>query len=47
MEVKVLGSFPLWFVNAMSSLNIYPVSFSKYGKIYEKLIKEGKKCLRV
>ena len=40
MEVKVLGSFPLWFVNAMSSLNIYPVSFSKYGKIYEKLIKE-------
>ena len=37
MEVKVLGSFPLWSVNAMSSLNIYPVSFSKYGKIYEKL----------
>lgn len=35
MEIKTLGSIPLWFVNCLSELNIYPVSFSKYGKIYE------------
>lgn len=40
MEVKALGSMPLWFTKALSELKIYPVSFSKYGKIYEnKLLK--------
>jgi len=42
MEIKVLGSFPMWFVNVMSELKIYPVSFSKYGKIYQTLNKEEK-----
>ena len=36
MEIKTLGSIPLWLVRTLSELNIYPVSFSKYGKIYEK-----------
>ena len=35
MEVKALGSMPLWFTKALSELKIYPISFSKYGKIYE------------
>lgn len=40
MEVKCLGSMPLWFTNTLSDLKIYPISFSKYGKIYEnKLLK--------
>ena len=40
MEVKALGSMPLWFTKALSELKIYPISFSKYGKIYEnKLLK--------
>lgn len=40
MEVKVLGALPMWFVNILSSLNIYPESFSKYGNIYMKNFKE-------
>ena len=40
MEVKALGSMPLWFTRVLSELKIYPISFSKYGKIYEnKLLK--------
>ena len=38
MEVKTLGAFPLWFVNALSNLKIYPTSFSKYGNVYKKQI---------
>ena len=36
MEIKTLGSMPMWLVHALSDLNIYPTSFSKYGSIYEK-----------
>lgn len=36
IEIKTLGAMPLWLVRSLSELNIYPVSFSKYGKIYEK-----------
>lgn len=43
MEVKTLGSYPLWFAQILSELNIYPTSFSKYGNVYKKQIfkKEG------
>lgn len=34
MEIKVLGAFPIWLVSILSELQIYPVSFSKYGNIY-------------
>ena len=40
MEVKCLGSMPIWFTKALTELKIYPVSFSKYGKIYTKKILE-------
>ena len=36
MEIKTLGAMPLWLVRSLSELKIYPTSFSKYGKIYEK-----------
>lgn len=36
MEIKTNNSMPLWLVNVLSSMNIMPTSFSKYGKIYEK-----------
>ncbi len=36
MEVKCLEAMPLWFCKILSNLKIYPTSFSKYGKIYEK-----------
>ena len=38
MEVKTLGSFPLWFSHILSALKIYPISFSKYGNVYKKQI---------
>ena len=36
MEIKTLGSIPLWLTRTLSELKIYPVSFSKYGSIYQK-----------
>ena len=43
MEVKILGSIPLWFVELLSKNKIYPISFSKYGTYYkEYLMKENK-----
>ena len=36
MEIKTLGSMPLWFADILTSLKIYPTSFSKYGEIYKK-----------
>lgn len=36
MEVKPSQALPLWFVKALSGLKIYPSSFSKYGRIFEK-----------
>ena len=42
MEIKVPGAFPLWLANILSDLEIYPISFSKYGNIYKKsLIARG------
>jgi len=36
MEIKTLNSMPLWLTNELSKLNIFPISFSKYGEIYKK-----------
>lgn len=36
LEIKVGGAFPLWMARTLSELEIYPVSFSKYGNIYKK-----------
>lgn len=35
MEVKTINAMPLWLVKIMTSLNIKPTSFSKYGEIYK------------
>ena len=37
MEVKSAECYPKWFVDAISRLKIYPASFSKYGKVLQKL----------
>ncbi len=42
MEIKTLGGMPIWLTRTLSQLNIYPTSFSKYGKTYEKNLKEEK-----
>lgn len=43
MEIKSLNAMPLWLVHALSKLEIYPASFTKYGKIYEQS-KKGVLC---
>lgn len=42
MEVKCIGGMPIWFSNILAEMKIYPISFSKYGKIYQKNLKEEK-----
>lgn len=39
MEIKVGNSLPLWLTRKLSELQIYPTSFSKYGKAYQNNIK--------
>jgi hypothetical protein len=34
MEIKVPAALPLWLTKILSDLQIYPVSFSKYGFVY-------------
>lgn len=50
MEVKLSQATPLWLAAALSGLQIYPTSFSKYGTCYQRHIvadffKERKKCV--
>lgn len=41
MEIKVADAYPLWLVTILSDLMIYPISFSKYGKVFmEDVVKE-------
>jgi SPX domain protein involved in polyphosphate accumulation len=37
LEIKATGSMPLWLTDALCSGEIYPVSFSKYGKCYTEI----------
>ena len=38
MEIKTLGTIPMWFVKLINELQIKPGKFSKYGESYKKLI---------
>ena len=40
MEVKASNAYPTWIIEALSKYKIYPISFSKYGNIYKKLMSE-------
>ena len=40
MEIKTFNGLPIWLREALNNLNIYPISYSKIGKLYTKL-KEG------
>ncbi|SCP97166.1 polyphosphate polymerase domain-containing protein [Anaerobium acetethylicum] len=35
MEIKIPGAMPLWLAHILDELEIYPISFSKYGKGYQ------------
>ncbi len=43
MEIKINHAVPMWFTKMISELEIYPVSFSKYGTEYKKFIMESRK----
>jgi SPX domain protein involved in polyphosphate accumulation len=38
MEIKTLGSMPIWLSHALNELNIFPHSFSKYGHCFQNYI---------
>ncbi|WP_313187291.1 polyphosphate polymerase domain-containing protein [Lacrimispora sp.] len=38
MEVKIPGAMPVWMSRMFSQLEIYPVSFSKYGMYYKGIL---------
>ena len=38
MEIKIPGAAPMWLTQILSELKIYPTSFSKYGRCYQKLM---------
>lgn len=42
MEIKIPGAMPLWLAHILDELEIYPVSFSKYGRGYAELMKQNK-----
>lgn len=42
MEIKVPMAYPMWLASILSSLNIYPISFSKYGTVYKNAVLDRK-----
>ncbi|BCJ93021.1 molecular chaperone [Anaerocolumna cellulosilytica] len=38
MEIKIPCAMPLWLSHILDELEIYPVSFSKYGKGYQQMV---------
>ncbi|MBQ3093620.1 MAG: polyphosphate polymerase domain-containing protein [Clostridia bacterium] len=36
MEIKADGAMPLWLAETLTRLELYPTSFSKYGRVYAK-----------
>lgn len=40
MEVKISNAAPLWLAQALSETGIFPVSFSKYGRAYERICRD-------
>lgn len=41
MEIKAAGAMPLWLARTLSELMIMPVSFSKYGNVYKRMLSEN------
>lgn len=40
MEIKISNAAPLWLAQALSEIGIFPVSFSKYGRAYERICRD-------
>lgn len=37
MEIKTSGAMPLWLVELLDKMSLYPLSYSKYGRAYTQL----------
>ncbi|MCR5250565.1 MAG: polyphosphate polymerase domain-containing protein [Lachnospiraceae bacterium] len=46
MEIKVCNGFPCELARKMSELSIFPVSFSKYGRAYQDMMRRTAACER-
>lgn len=42
LEIKILNAMPLWLTKIFDDLKIYPTSFSKCGRAYNKALIEGR-----
>ncbi len=40
MEIKIPGAMPVWLSHILNDLEIYPTSFSKYGKGYQESLQQ-------
>ncbi|MDE5565235.1 MAG: hypothetical protein K2I93_08755 [Oscillospiraceae bacterium] len=41
MEVKIAGAMPLWLSEKLAELKIYKISFSKYGRAYQRHVRSS------
>ena len=41
MEIKVPMAYPVWLAELLCELEIYPISFSKYGTVYTNSVLSG------
>lgn len=41
MEVKIVGAMPLWLSEKLAELKIYKISFSKYGRAYQRYVRSS------
>lgn len=41
MEIKVPMAYPVWLADLLCDLQIYPISFSKYGSVYKNAVSDG------
>ena len=42
MEIKIPGAMPIWLADALCELEIFPVSYSKYGAAYTRIMSANK-----
>lgn len=47
LEIKIPGAMPLWLTHVLDALQIYPVSFSKYGRAYQESRRQAERKERV
>lgn len=41
LETKIYQAMPIWLANILSELELFPTSFSKYGRVYEDMVKQN------